>query len=95
MNIVISEQAAEWYKNEMNLTNGDFVRFFARYGGCSTVQSGFSLGINSEQPNNAGVSVEKDGITYYIEESDIWYFDGKDLNVTFNEKAEEPEFHYE
>jgi uncharacterized protein YneR len=95
MNLIISDEAASWYKDEMNLRDGDNVRFFARYGGSSKVQSGFSLGINNEEPFNSGTKVKKSGITFYIEENDLWYFDGHDLSVTLNEKLGEPEYHYD
>lgn len=95
MKIVINDQAANWYKEEMGLNTGDYVRFFARYGGHSTVQQGFSLGISNEEPLDAGISTTKDGITYYIEQKDLWYFDNHNLYVEFNEKAKEPEFKYE
>lgn len=94
MKIVVSDKAAAWYKDEMLLNEGDYVRFFARYGGCSTVQQGFSLGISNEKPVNSAVSTEKDGIRYYIEEKDLWYFDNNDLYANFNEAAQEPEYHY-
>ena len=94
MKIIISDKAAEWYKEEMFLQPGDYVRFFARYGGCSTVQQGFSLGISNEKPVNIGVSEEKDGISYYIEEKDLWYFDNLDLYADFNEVANEPEYRH-
>lgn len=95
MKIVINDQAASWYKEELELHAGDYVRFFARYGGHSTVQQGFSLGISNEEPLDAGTATTKDGITYYIEQKDMWYFDNHNLYVEFNEKAKEPEFKYE
>ncbi|UII54131.1 HesB/YadR/YfhF family protein [Cytobacillus spongiae] len=94
MQIHINDEAARWYTNEFTLKTGDFVRFFARYGGCSTVQEGFSLGVSNEEPINLGIHTEKDGITYFIEEKDLWYFDGHDLYVDFNSKALEPVFRY-
>ncbi|MFT8323037.1 MAG: HesB/YadR/YfhF family protein [Bacillus sp. (in: firmicutes)] len=94
MKIFISDKAASWYKDEMLLKSGDYVRFFARYGGCSTVQQGFSLGISNEEPINIGVSTQKNGINYYIEDKDLWYFDGNDLLAEFNADANEPEYHY-
>lgn len=94
MKIHITDDAAFWYKNEMLLNEGDYVRFFARYGGCSTVQQGFSLGISKEEPFQAGIQTTKDGITYYIEEKDLWYFDEHDLVVDFNRDANEPEYVY-
>lgn len=94
MNIYISDKAAAWYQEEMLLKEGDYVRFFARYGGCSTVQQGFSLGVSNESPYDMGVSTTKNGVHYYIEEKDLWYFDQNDLHVEYNEKAAEPEFVY-
>lgn len=94
MKIHISDEAAAWYEDEMFLSKGDYVRFFARYGGCSTVQQGFSLGISKEEPVNAGAETAKNGITYFIEEKDIWYFDNHDLYVEFNAKAKEPDYKY-
>ncbi|WP_042348682.1 HesB/YadR/YfhF family protein [Bacillus massiliigorillae] len=92
MKIYISEEAAAWYERELDLQKGDNVRFFARYGGVSTVQSGFSLGIQVEEPMTIGASAEKNEIQYYVEERDLWYFDNHDLYVDYNEKQDEPEY---
>jgi uncharacterized protein YneR len=95
MKIQINSQAAAWYKQELNLKGGDYVRFFARYGGCSNVQSGFSLGVSNEEPVDIGVKTVEDGITFYMEEKDLWYLDGHDLRIDFQSTDEEPTFHYE
>jgi uncharacterized protein YneR len=92
MKIHISNEAADWYKDELVLKNGDFVRFFARYGGFSTVQQGFSLGLSNEKPEDVGVKLEMNGVTYFIEDRDLWYFDENDLYIDFNAKYLEPEF---
>ncbi|MGG3470498.1 HesB/YadR/YfhF family protein [Neobacillus pocheonensis] len=94
MNIQISDFAAAWYKEELNLKNGDFVRFFVRYGGCSTVQSGFSLGVSTEEPVDIGAKTAMDDITFYIEEKDLWYFDDHDLFINYHSDYEEPVFEY-
>jgi len=94
MNIQISSEAAAWYKRELDLSNGDFVRFFVRYGGYSTVQSGFSLGVSNEEPVDMAVKIENEGITFYIEEKDVWYFDDHDLSIEFQSEQDEPAFHY-
>ncbi|MCM2532518.1 HesB/YadR/YfhF family protein [Neobacillus pocheonensis] len=94
MNIQITSEAAAWYKKELDLANGDFVRFFVRYGGCSTVQSGFSLGVSNEEPVDLSVKTEQEGITFYIEEKDIWYFDEHDLVIEFRPEYDEPDFLY-
>ncbi|UOK56205.1 HesB/YadR/YfhF family protein [Bacillus sp. OVS6] len=90
MNIHISGKAAEWYQNEMNVASGDSFRFFVRYGGTSTIQKGFSLGVVKDQPKQAGAKTEKNGITFFIEESDIWYFDQNDLVIDFDEEKGNP-----
>lgn len=95
VNLKINEKALKWYKDELDLKEGDQVRFFVRYGGCSNVQKGFSLGVSKDEPQQIGVSAEKDGITFFVEESDVWYFDGHDLLVSYNESSEEPTFEYQ
>jgi len=92
MNITISNEAVEWYIDEMDLKNGNFVRFYARYGGSSQIQKGFSLGISTEEPDQIGTKTTLNGITFYIEEKDLWYFDEHDLHIAFNPTLKEPEF---
>jgi uncharacterized protein YneR len=94
MNIIINDAAAGWYESEMDLASGGFLRFFARYGGVSTVQQGFSLGVSKDEPDHIGVKTEKNGITYYIEDKDIWYFDGHDLIVDLDPIRQEPELKF-
>lgn len=92
MNIEISDLAAAWYEQEMDLKNGDFVRFFVRYGGHSSIQQGFSLGLSNEPPIDLAIKTVKNGITYYIEEKDIWYFENYNFSIDLNSKTNEPEF---
>lgn len=92
MNITISNEALQWYKEELEINSGDMVKFFVRYGGCSTVQRGFSLGVAKQQPVLIGAQKEVEGITFYIEDQDLWYFEDNDLVVTFDETKGEPEF---
>lgn len=94
MNIQIDSESAAWYKEELQLQSSDLVRFFVRYGGHSNIQSGFSLGISKDDPFDIAVQVKIDDITYFIEEKDLWYFDGHDLFVEFNSECNEPVFHY-
>ena len=95
MKMTMSPSALDWYKNELDLENGDQIRFHIRYGGCSTVQKGFSLGIVQEDPDMPAAIIEKDGLTFFVEEKDEWYFDGHDLHITLDEELNEPKFSYE
>ncbi|KMY44566.1 hypothetical protein AC622_10165 [Bacillus sp. FJAT-27916] len=94
MKIIIDEQSVAWYREELDLGDGDSIRFFPRYGGYSPIQSGFSLGISPEPAKEAKALTEKGGLSFFVEEDDLWYFDGHDLEVQFDEKKAEPAFYY-
>jgi uncharacterized protein YneR len=94
MNITVSSDAAEWYKTEMALKQGDKIRFFVRYGGCSTVQTGFSLGVEITEPIDIGAQTMVNEILFFIEEKDLWYFSDYDLHVNFNPILDEAIFEY-
>lgn len=92
MQISMSDKVVQWYKEDLSLAEGDFVRFYVRYGGFNSFIKGFSLGIDRDTPEQSHIQMEKDGITFYIEDDDSWYFDDKDLIIEFNEQSKEPEF---
>lgn len=93
MKISITQPAVKWFIDELELASGDFVRFFARYGGSGGIHKGFSLGISSkDQPNDPAMKIEEQGITFFVEKSDSWYFDGKDFNINYSRKFDEIDF---
>ena len=55
MKIILSNEALLWFKQEMEVEPGDAIRFFARYGGSSSIQAGFSLGVTKEQPDEVAI----------------------------------------
>lgn len=40
------------------------------------------------------VLTEIDGISFYVESRDEWFFDGHDLHVDYDEKEDELKFDY-
>ncbi|CAM3913768.1 HesB/YadR/YfhF family protein [Alkalicoccus chagannorensis] len=95
MELNITDQAAAWFKDEIDLNQGDYIKFFAKYGGTSPIQSGFSLAFEPyQEPMKTGVSTEKDGIKFFVEDGDLWYFDGHDLTVDYDQNKEEIVFDY-
>ncbi|MEH7612514.1 HesB/YadR/YfhF family protein, partial [Gottfriedia acidiceleris] len=88
MKITISEDALKWFQDEMNVKEGDTIRFFARYGGNSTIHKGYSLGVTKEQPVDIGESITIDNVVYFINETDLWYFKDHNLSVIVNENNE-------
>lgn len=95
MNLTVTENAARWYEEELDVTEAAPLRFYVRYGGGGGLQPGFSLGIKFEEPSEPLIKTEVRNITFFIESDDEWYFDNHSLKVELNEKWDEPEFHYE
>ncbi|MBB6446400.1 HesB/YadR/YfhF family protein [Bacillus benzoevorans] len=94
MKIVISERASQWFKEEMELKQGDYVRFYIQFYGSSPVQETFSLGFTKDEPIDMAASTLAEGIIFFVEESDLWYFAGHDLHVDYHEKKDEIEYQY-
>ncbi len=94
MDFTITKPAVQWFINELDLSEGDHVRFFARVGGCSTVQSGYSLGISKENPFEPAKTFESYGVTFFIEDKDLWYFNDHDLKIKYSRKYDEISYEY-
>lgn len=92
MQITITKPAIKWFQKEIGLKEGDSIRFYARYGGFGGVHKGFSLAMEKMDPVNPGAETVENGIRFFVEESDIWYFDGKDLRIKYSRKFDEIEF---
>ncbi|MES5954942.1 cytoplasmic protein [Bacillus fungorum] len=78
----------------MRIKHGESIRFNVRYGGDSSIQPGYSLGIVAEKPDGKIVSVEKEGILFFVDIDDLWYFQNYDLVVGYDEETEEIQFNY-
>ncbi|MDC3416948.1 HesB/YadR/YfhF family protein [Aquibacillus salsiterrae] len=92
MKMTITQPAAKWFVDELSLNEGDYVRFLVRYGGHGGIHKGFSLAISNDKPNDPAIHTEALGITFYVENSDIWYFDDKDFHIKYSRKYDEIEY---
>ncbi|MFC4386311.1 HesB/YadR/YfhF family protein [Gracilibacillus marinus] len=92
MAISITKPAAKWFVNELHLEEHDAIRFFARYGGFGGVHKGFSLALEKTEPNDPGMQVVEEGIVFFVEQSDMWYFDNKDFHIKYSRKYDEIEY---
>ncbi|SDQ58056.1 Uncharacterized protein YneR [Virgibacillus subterraneus] len=93
MNIQITNEAAKWYKKEFEIDHQTQLRFYVRYGFGGFIP-GFSLGVSYDTPKDVHTSCNAEGIKFFIESKDAWYFDDKDLKIELNKQAQEPEFKY-
>eukprot|EP01122_Echinamoeba_exundans_P011116 TRINITY_DN4312_c0_g1_i1.p3 TRINITY_DN4312_c0_g1~~TRINITY_DN4312_c0_g1_i1.p3 ORF type:complete len:111 (-),score=9.70 TRINITY_DN4312_c0_g1_i1:339-671(-) len=95
MQIQVSDQAARWYKKELDLQAGTFVRFFPRYSSGGGLHPGFSLGISVEEPREAGLTERSEEVTFFMEEQDLWYLNGYTLRVKYEESLDDISYIYE
>lgn len=94
MKIKLTENALRWFKDEIEAKNGDYIRFYARYGGTSPFHEGFSLGMNREEPHDLGIEVIFEGIHFYVEKNDLWFFNDHDLHVDVKYNTDELIYNY-
>ncbi|HDR8215427.1 TPA: cytoplasmic protein, partial [Bacillus cereus] len=88
MKISIDHKALQWFQEELRIKHGESIRFNVRYGGDSSIQPGYSLGIVAEKAAGEIVSVEKEGILFFVDVDDLWYFQNYDLVVNYHEEME-------
>ena len=50
---------------------------------------------SSDDPAHPAVQIQEEGINFFIEGDDEWFFDGHNLSVTLNEGDDFPQFNYE
>ncbi|WP_163970413.1 HesB/YadR/YfhF family protein [Oceanobacillus halotolerans] len=94
MNLNVTNEAANWYKEEMGVEEGDLVRIFVKlYGGIPTVFSNFFLGVSVGKDGDMAIQEEVEGITFYINSEDSWLLDDHDLIVKVED--DEPSFVFE
>ncbi|TQS71865.1 hypothetical protein DX933_14890 [Ornithinibacillus gellani] len=82
MAFIVTKEAANWYKEEMDLEQGDYVQYYLQiYGGIPTSLPNYSLGMSVGESEDIAVKVEVAGITFYFKEDNAWLFNEYDLTV--------------
>ncbi|SOC42351.1 HesB/YadR/YfhF family protein [Salinicoccus kekensis] len=95
MNLKVTDAALKWFKDDVELESGDKVRFFVQIYGDSAVREGYSLAFTLDKDDRKkAVEYEKDGIEFYVNETDVWFFDDHDLSVEYDEEKDEVVFNY-
>lgn len=89
MKLEVSKEAAEWYIRELNLKENDSVKFFGKVYG---PHGGFSFALAIMEPSRPLKMIKVEGINFYVEKSDDWFFADKDLSITFDQERDEPKY---
>ena len=75
MEIELSNNAVSWFKEELELPEGDKVlQFFVRYGGEFQLKQGFSPAFRVKKKEDVEIGYENhyDGLDVVIAEKDLW-----------------------
>lgn len=94
MELVITEAAQKWFESELGLDTGDSLRIFGKYGGSTDVHVGFSTGIEVTKPNQPLVQVTHNGVVYFTESADEWFFAKYVLTIDLDDTTKEPSYSY-
>lgn len=92
MKLLIDKDVVTWYKKELHLVPGDSIKLYGKVYG---TMGGFSMGIEKVAPTRPFIEETIDGITFYIEKNDAWFFENGDIKVTMDPKLKEPVYSLE
>jgi uncharacterized protein YneR len=89
MLISIDERATNWFNKEFEMKKPFTVRMFPQYAGFGEKHKGFSLAFSAETPSNAGFTKEVNGITFFVEGNDVWFFEDTQTYFSTNDLSDE------
>ncbi|MBO0454039.1 MULTISPECIES: HesB/YadR/YfhF family protein [Enterococcus] len=94
MELTITPKAQEWFKRELELAEGQGIKFYGKVYGKTQVHDGFSVGMSVDTPESPLIEEIVSGMMFFVEESDEWFFKGYDLVVDYDERLEEPKYEF-
>lgn len=97
MKLDVTDQAIQWFKEEVLVEEGSAVRFYVKIYGTSPIREGYALAFevhNEAIDGPVGEKFEQSGLTFYVKEDDLWFFEGHDLVVDYDQKMEEVAYRY-
>lgn len=89
MLISIDERAAAWFNKEFEINKPFTIRLYPQYAGFGEKHKGYSLAFSAELPANAGYTTDINGITFYVEGNDVWFFENTETYLSVNDLSEE------
>ncbi|CAM3862582.1 HesB/YadR/YfhF family protein [Mesobacillus zeae] len=87
--ITIENHALKWFESEFSTQKPFFIRLYPQYAGFGEKNKGYSLAFSLEQPANAAEQQEIDGITFYFESNDTWFFQDTDVEIKVCDQTSE------
>lgn len=84
MKIRLTDEAVEWFKNELDLPEENKVlQFYVRYGGEFQLKQGFSPAFRVESSNDVEIGYHENynDLIVVVSEDDLWYFEDHEILV--------------
>lgn len=94
MKLTITSKAQTWFKQELELAEGQGIKFYGKVYGKTQVHDGFSVGMAVDTPESPLIEETVNGMLFFVEEADEWFFKGYDLVVDYDEELDEPKYEF-
>ncbi|MDR7001731.1 hypothetical protein [Neobacillus niacini] len=94
MFITIDEKATAWFTKEFEMNKPFNIRMFPQYAGFGEKNKGYSLAFSAEMPANMGYSKEINGITFFVEGNDVWFFEDTQTLLSVDDRLDELQVTY-
>lgn len=94
MKLTITPKAQEWFKREIELSDGQGIKFYGKVYGKTQVHDGFSVGMSVDTPETPLIEENTNGMMFFVEEADEWFFKGYDLVVDYDTELNEPKYEF-
>lgn len=99
MNLKVSPEAVKWFERSIGIPadqKGAGIRFKSKIYGSSPINESFALALQVEEAQDPIASYQEgeDGLLFFVESRDAWFFDGHDLLVEYDPDRDEPSYVY-
>ncbi|MGO4936669.1 HesB/YadR/YfhF family protein [Fundicoccus sp. Sow4_H7] len=95
VDLEVTDKVAQWFKEEVGIPEGAGIRIKTKIYASSPINQSYGLAIDSDFPTKPIASVEaENGLVFFIEDNDGWFFNGYGLRVELDEELNEPKYVY-
>lgn len=88
MFISIDENAFSWFTKEFESSTPFSIRMYPQYAGFGEKHKGYSLAFSVEAPTDARFREEINGITFFVEDNDVWFFEDTETHLSLDPTEE-------
>ena len=89
MTIAIDQNAYKWFEREFDTPKPFYIRLYPQYAGFGDKNKGYSLAFALETPAIVAQQQVIDGITFFVESNDTWFFEKTDVEIKYSETEQE------